>query len=735
MKNFLFILGLIFTAQSFAQKGDIEGVVLSNDKPVPFARIKIQNTSLGAVADSAGFFKIQDVPFGEYVLEAAAMGFEKNQLTVKLESGSHRVSISLNEQNLELNSVVITGTMREISLSRSPVKIEVLSANFFKINPVNSIIEALQTVNGVQEQVNCGVCGTNDIHINGMEGPYTLVLIDGMPIVSGLSSVYGFNGIPTSLIQRVEIVKGPSSTLYGTEAVGGVINIITKTPQNTPLLDLEINGNTHQEFKTNFAVAPKIGKRIFTSLSADYYYNQNKMDFNGDNFTDIPLSNRLSVFNKWQLNDKKGNKVFSLAGRYYWEDRFGGTLPFTPDLKGSDLVYGEHIHTERIEIIGSYQLPRIAKNWRFDFSANSHFQNSFYGNVNYRANQQVYFSNLIWDKKIKKRHQLLLGITNKYQIYEDNTTSATDDQNYVPGVFVQDEFNVTDQLILLGGTRFDYHQKHGLIFSPRLSVKKQFGTYTAFRFNYGNGFRQVQLFTEDHAFVSGSRQVLIVNELKPERSHNVTLNLNHTYTLWGYGNFDVDLFYTYFLNKIVPDFEQDPQLIVYDNLKGYGTTRGVSMAVNDTFKIPFNLRVGATFQDVFEIYNDEIMGRVKNKQLFAPVFSGTFGLGYDWKKIGLSFNYTGRVMGHQLLPTFAAPFERPEVSPWFTVQNIQVTKKFKSSLEIYLGVKNILNYTQPSPLIDPQNPFGDNFDASYAYGPLQTRRFLLGIRYSVPRKK
>ena len=120
--------------------------------------------------------------------------------------------------------------MKETFLSASPVKVDVVTQKFLKKIATANVMEVIENVNGVQKQINCGVCGTNDIHINGMEGPYTLVLINGMPVMSSLSTVYGLNGIPTSLIKQIEIIKGPSSTLYGTEAVAGVINILTKDP-------------------------------------------------------------------------------------------------------------------------------------------------------------------------------------------------------------------------------------------------------------------------------------------------------------------------------------------------------------------------------------------------------------------------------------------------------------------------------------------------------------------------
>lgn len=736
---FAFFTCLLVGLSGIAQLGSISGKVTANESALPFVKLVIKTLNKGALTDEEGMFKIDNVPVGKHRLTVNVIGFEnyEEEITVKAAENTS-LSIDLTRQDLQLNEVVVTGTMRETMILNSPVKIEVLNRNFFKSNPVNSVIEALETVNGVQEQVNCGVCGTNDIHINGMEGPYTLVLIDGMPIVSGLSSVYGFNGIPTSLIDRVEIIKGPSSTLYGTEAVGGVVNIITKSPTKSQLINAEVRYSSHNEFKTELSVAPRISKNVLMSLSGDFFFNQQRLDFNNDGFTDIPLNKRISVFNKWQINTKKGQKAFSLAARYLNEDRFGGQLDWTNADRGSTTVYGESILTERFELIGSYILPIKNRNLRIDFSANNHKQDSFYGSTSYNATQNVLFSNLIWEKKLGLKNYFLAGWSNKYLTYTDNTPSKTDENTYVPGIFVQNEFKFSEDFTVLGGARLDHHKRHGLIFSPRVSIKKTVKDYTTFRLNYGTGFRQVFLFTEDHAFVSGARDVVINNELNPEQSHNLSLNLNHTYTVGnGYGNLDVDLFYTHFSNKIIPDFDTDPALIIYDNLKGYGITRGGAIAVNHKFKIPLRVKLGVTFMDVFEKVKNETTGKEeKEEQIFAPKVSGVFSTEYTFKKMNLSVNYNGKVVGPQRLPTFADGFERPEYSNWFTLQNVQLTKSFKNStLEIFGGIKNIWNYTQMSPLIDPANPFGDNFDTSYAYGPLQVRRFFVGLRYGIDRKK
>lgn len=704
-------------------------VVDENNINVPFANILIHELELGGSADDNGNFLIEVDTIGEFSIKVSAIGYGVLKQQINIHKSS-TIVFTLQSTSMELDQVVITGTMKEIYLKDSPVKVEVISSAFLKTNPTNNVIEAIQTVNGVQEQINCGVCGTNDIHINGLEGPYTLVLIDGMPIMSALASVYGFNGIPTALVDRIEIIKGPSSTLYGTEAVGGVINVITKRPEDLPKIGLNTFYTSHHELNTDLSFTQKIGDNVATTLSANYYRNQYRMDFNNDNFTDIPLNNRISIFNRWSFV-RPGNKKADAAIRYYNEDRFGGVMGWQKTHKGSDVVYGETISTERVEVIGDYQLSGIFEDLRINYSYNNHNQNSYYGNTHYKAQQSIYFTNLIWNKTITN-HDVIGGITLRYDNYEDNTLADSDYSQFIPGIFVQDEWKLSSNSTLLFGVRFDYHEAHGLIISPRLNLKQNITNYTTARLNMGTGFRRVNLFTEDHAALTGARTVHIENDLKPEKSLNVNLNLNHVFA-WrqSSGTIDVDGFYTYFNNKIIPDYEFDPNLIVYDNLSGYGITRGIAFSYQQQFTFPLQFGLGGTFQDVYEVTEDDMGNRIKESQVFAPKFSGTFNISYHIRRIDLSIDYTGKIMGPQYLPRYETPYERPEQSLWYTIQNIQLTKKIKHGLEIYTGVKNLGNWTQDSPLINPENPFSDTFDTTYAWGPLQPRRYYLGLRYNL----
>nr|WP_307453904.1 TonB-dependent receptor [Chryseobacterium camelliae] len=468
----------------------------------------------------------------------------------------------------QIDDVVMTGTIKAVSRSKSPVPVEIYSQKFFQKNPTPNIFEAISMVNGIKPQLNCSVCNTGDIHINGLEGPYTMILIDGMPIVSSLSTVYGLSGIPNSLVDRIEVVKGPASSLYGSEAMGGVINIITKNALTAPKFSTDIMTSTWSENNIDVSTKFRLGKNAASLLSLNYFNFSRKIDDNKDNFTDAALQNRISVFNKWNFR-RQENRMASFALRYLYEDRYGGEMQWNRQYRGSSEVYGESIYTNRVEAFGLYQWP-VREQVITQFSYNYHTQNSFYGANPYEAIQKVAFIQTYWNKSFRK-HDLMAGLTFKKTFYDDNTpgTLSADGLTNQPmnspilGAFVQDQWEITGKHTLLLGYRYDYDRIHHSVHSPRLAWKFSPNPYHALRFNFGTGFRVVNLFTEDHAALTGSREVVIRSDLKPERSVNG--NINYIWKIPAGNrmlNLDASVFYTYFSNKIVGDFDSEPDKII-----------------------------------------------------------------------------------------------------------------------------------------------------------------------------
>ncbi len=736
------ILGVLILGSitSWGQTASLTGSVTHQNQPVEFANIQVLQTSIGTTTNAEGRFTLVNLPLGKVTLKVSSIGYVTHSIEVILTAGNNTVAVALDEDAKQLEEVVITGTMKEVTKINSSIPVEVYSPTLFTKNPTPSIFESLNMVNGVQPQINCNVCNTGDIHINGLEGPYTMILIDGMPIVSSLATVYGLFGIPNSMVKRIEVVKGPGSTLYGSEAVAGVINIITQDPSTAPKLKLDVFGTSMGEYNTDVSSAFRV-KKSSAMLGINYFNFDQKWDVNNDNFTDVTLQNRVSLFNKWNLHRKSG-KRFSLAGRYIYENRWGGELQWTEKYRGSDVYYGESILTRRSELIGTYQF-NTKEDLQFDFSYNHHFQDSYYGQTYYLGDQHTSFAQLRWSKKIGN-HDLLSGTPFRFTYYDDNTagTARPNGENrpavtLLPGIFVQDEIKWSQHFTTLAGVRYDHHNLHGSIVTPRLSFKFSPNALNTIRLTSGSGYRVVNLFTEEHAALSGFRQVEVKNDLLPERSWNVNLNYAKNIAFQsGYVNIDGSLFYTYFTNKIVGDFLSDPNKIIYDNLKGYALSQGLTLNADVAFTNGLKVITGATWMDVF--LKDESGEKIP--QLHAPAFSGTFAISYTLPKSGWAFDLTGRTYGSMHLPVVPNDF-RPATSPWFTIMNVQVTKPINKNLEIYAGVKNLLNFLPENPLLRPFDPFDKNvgvdnpngysFDASYNYAPMQGLRGMMGVRWTI----
>lgn len=752
MKSLILFTLILLPLGSFAQfilTGTVR--VEGESDPAIGATIYISELKTGTTTDTSGNYSLRNIPAGKY---SVRVSYVTAQPVVEREvriNGNLTKDFTLKAGANALNEVVVTGTMKEVSKLDSPVPVDIITAKFIYKNPVPSIFEGLSYVNGIRPQLNCNVCSTGDIHINGLEGPYTMVLIDGMPMVSGLSTVYGLSGIPNSLIDRVEIVKGPASTLYGSEAVGGLINIITKNPSRAPIFSADVFSTSWRDYNVDLSLKFAAGEKVTSLLGVNYFNYQNPLDKNKDGFTDLTLQNRISIFNKWSLQ-RKDNKQSTIAARYYYEDRWGGQMNWNKSFRGGDQVYGESIYTSRFEILGNYQLP-VSEKITLQYSFSSHHQNSVYGNVPFMADQKISFAQLLWDKEIG-RHSLLFGSPFRFTFYNDNTPATKSeggndapDKTYLPGLFVQDEITMGKHKLLLGA-RYDYNSRHGNIFTPRLAYKIKLNQTDALRLNIGRGFRIVNLFTEDHAALTGARTVIVKEALKPEQSWNANLNfVKKIVTGNSFAGIDASLFYTYFTNRILPDYDTNPNQIIYDNLNGYAVSKGISVNLDFNFPFPLKIIAGGTYMENFQVENG-----VRFRPVLTEKVTGVWSFSYDFQRAGISIDYTGNLYGPMRLPLLSEDDPRAPNSPVWSLQNVQVTKKFENGIEIYGGVKNLLNFLPPSNSIarshDPfdknvsfdtqgqviataENPHRLTFDPSYVFAPNQGIRAFLGFRYTI----
>ena len=732
---FIFIL----SQNLISQVPFVKGTVFSKGQPLEGASVIVTGSNKGTITDASGIFNLDISGIKNPRIIISYLGYKsfiKKLNFKKLNLGN--IILKLDDQ---LDEVVISGTLKPVSRLDSPVPVEVYSQTFFKSNPTPSVFEALEIVNGVRPQLNCNVCSTGDIHINGQEGSYTMILIDGLPIVSGLSTVYGLSGIPQALIDRVEIVKGPASTLYGSEAIGGVINLITKVPENTSKISFDSFVSGWGESNTDLGYRYNISDNSTGLLGINYYNFSNPIDNNEDGFTDLTLQDRISIFNKFRIGKK-----LSFASRYVYEDRWGGQTNWSKKNRGGNEVYGESIYTSRFELFGNY---KFNSELSFQFSFNDHSQNSVYGSTIFNANQAITFGQFIWNKSLKQ-NDFLLGLAYRHTRYKDDTTAFFNENIHLPGIFIQDEFKINEQNTLLLGLRYDYNSIHGSILTPRLNYKlSNLERSSTLRFSLGSGYRVAQVFTEDHAALTGARDIVFLDDLDPERSWNANINyVKKIYLKQGHIlDFDASIFRTNFSNKIVPDYDFNPNQIIYDNLNGKSITQGASLNLNILFLNNLRINLGATYIDSFI--------KKEGKSVIPYLterFQGVWKIQKNIYSSNLIIDVTGSVIGPMKLPLLGELDPRDSFSPTFNIINIQLTKIWKNSYEFYGGIKNLLDFTPAKNSIarsfDPfdknvlfnqngqavstdSNPYALTFDPTYVFASNQGIRLFLGFRWKL----
>jgi len=737
------ILSLLLAGVSGAAHAQavLYGRVTDNaGEPIPSANLYVEETEQGIATQDDGTYRLSSLSAGTHTIVVSAVGFQAVEEQVTLEAGEEREwDVSLEPTVLRGEEVVVTSTMREMYVKDSPVKVQSVSSERLQRGSVTSnIMDVIGNVSGLSTQLNCGVCGTNAIRINGVEGPNTAVLIDGMPIQGALASVYGLNGISPSIIDRVEVIKGPQSTLYGTDALGGVVNIITKDPANTPTLSADVYGRSTQEFNADVAASAK-GDRVKGFVSGNVLRMENFFDENGDNFADQVMRSRAALFGKGTVENADGGKILSVAGKGYYEDRTGGLPGFSDDIRGSDEIYGESIYTTRGELLAEFRPPGVEQ-LRFKGATTYHDQDSFYGGTGYKATQTNSFLQSTWNQQLTDAVRLLGGGTLRYQTYDDDSpvTSGGAKKRFIPGVFAQAKW-LPGALTLLGGLRVDYHDESGFVSAPRLAAKYDASDRTTLRASVGTGFRFVNVFTEDHQSLTGTSEVVFADDLDPERSRSVTANLEHILPLGGNPmTLSLDGFYTRFTNKIEPAYEINnnaPNRVIYANNDSEATTRGFTAGLEQNFTaIPLSYDASFTFIDAF-IEDDEGTRALD----YSPDFLGNLGATYQLRDLGLELDYSANLVGPKRMPDlYVEGYGRDRESPTFSTHDLKLTKSFLDvnspssvGVDAYLSVENIFDTTQPTPLVGDPYDAEEGFETIYTWGPIVGRTFSLGVRMNL----
>ncbi|WP_353778073.1 TonB-dependent receptor [Winogradskyella sp. 3972H.M.0a.05] len=744
MKHLLLIL-VWLPILAFSQD-TIEGEVLEANSqnqtiPVVGANVYWLNTSVGTITDENGKFSIAYEPsYTQLVI--SYVGYKTDTLTIS--------SPRYIKHELQLTDALdeVTVTSRKQATAKSYLKatntFTVSSDELLKAACCN-LSESFETNPSIDVNFADAVSGTRQIKMLGLTSPYILIATENIPSIRGASQAYGLSFIPGTWVESIQITKGAGSIVNGYESMAGQINAELQKPSKDSKLFVNVFGASNQRFELNTHFNTQVSEKWHTGLYLHGNTHQEKHDVNNDNFLDMPLYNQINIMNRWQYTDAENGIVSFFNVRYLYDEKQAGEQNFNPDTdKLTTNAWGSEIDTQRFDVSGKLgyvnpELPWQSIGAQVAFS--NHKQESYFGLRQYDIRQNSLYSNLIYNTIISdSRHKIKTGISFTYDHYDEIVESEMyeRDENSV-GAFFEYNYDNLEKLNLTAGIRADNHNRLGFFVTPRLHLRYTPWEKSALRASVGRGIRSAIIFAENQNLFATSRNIIIedtagkIYGLDPEIAWNFGISYLQGFNLFGRkADITLDFYRTDFQNQVVVDWE-NPQEIRFYNLKGDSYANSYQAEFNYNAFEGFDMRLAYKYYDVMTQYNSGKLARplTPEHRFFANAGYETTRKenGSQWK-----FDATFNWLSEQRYPSTvssAAEFQRPEFSPTIGTLNAQITKVFSPKFEVYLGGENITNVRQSNPIIGANDPFGQNFDSTFVYGPIFGSMYYTGLRFRI----
>lgn len=766
MKQLGCILLLYFSNFSFSQNGTLSGNIVSAGEPVAQVTVKLKGEGIGSVADFDGSWFINDVSFGPHTLVISHPKYDyyEKQIVLTQEEPVLHLNIELFDNPLLVDQVVVTATRTDKRKTDAPVIVGVINSQTLENSQACTLSEGLKFQPGLRVETDCQTCNYTQLRMNGLAGGYSQILINGRPIFSPLTGLYGLEQIPTNMIDRIEVVRGGGSALYGSSAIGGTVNVITKLPKKN---DFSLSNNT--QFLGNGTV-----DNIFAgngTLVADnrnsgisfFVNNRNRglYDHNGDNYSELTKLSNLSFGTNMFFLPGENQKIELSLSRLN-EYRFGGEMIEGPahlaqqaeerthdvyigsldyqinfnEDKSSFIIYTAGQYTNRSHYTGV--LPDDSTDMMLHF-LDPPFGTSqvttlqIGGQFNHKIDRFPLGENL-FTAGAEYVYDDVLDRIPAYDYSIDQTTRNL-------GVFAQSDWKIKNNLKLLLGVRADQHNFLEIpVVSLRTSLMYTVKDALQFRVGWARGFRAPQAFDSDMhiAFAGGGiSRITLDDNLTEERSNSYTASVNYDkrgkdiiagFTLEGFFTELNSAFYYHPLGE--DDFGQR-----FEKRNGDGASVvGSSLELRLNWKNTIEFTSGFTAQNsTFDspvLYSDvlprtDLFLRTPNTYGFANLFlfpKGNFNA-------SINTVYTGPMTVLHMAGAPEQPNDEFVTSRSFFELNARIAYSIsltnvKSSLQFFGGIKNILNSFQSD--FDT----GKNRDSNFIYGPSQPRTIFLGLKLS-----
>ncbi len=757
MKRLFFIMIYMIVAfYSYAQitsKNSIVGKIQAQGEVLPGATVVIEGTTIGTVSDKEGRFALTGLSKGDYIIKISFLGYKTKELCVHVDNNMQELDIELKPDYLQTEAVVVSASRTQTSRKDAPVIVNVITPKLFGINNSVNLSDVIKFQPGVRVENDCQNCGFQQVRMNGLEGPYTQILIDSRPILSALNSVYGLEQIPVSMIERVEVIHGGGSALFGSNAVAGVINVITKEPDKN-MFEVSsdyflIDGRSpEQNVGINSSVVSqdkKVGAFLFSN-----YHNRMEYDNNYDGFSDIPrLKNSAAGF-KFYFRPNKYRKLI-IEYHHIYEYRRGGDRLNLPPHEAQIAEMAEH----NIDA-GSIVFKATSKDYKSGLSIYTSAQNtersSYYGagmdpNAYGHTHDIAFVSGIQghhhFDNMLFAPSKLIFGAEFQSDYLHDVIAGYNRDfsqRTIIGGMFVQNNWRI-GKLNLLIGARLDKHNMvKDPIFSPRTTMLYHINDHLHLRATYSEGYRAPQTFDEDLHIMAVGGEVMLIKvdpELKPEHSRSYSTSLDSYFDLgMVQSNMLAEIFYTrltgvFVLTEDGTDADNNKILLRHngDGAEVYGINTEIKFALGHNYQ----WQTGFTYQKSLyltpQAWSDNEAILPVRKMLRTPELYGYSTVSLEPLK-SLSLSLSALYTGQMLVPHYAGYIAEDVLveTPGFWELNAQLSYSFKlgknEKFELRGGVQNIFNAFQSD--LDK----GPLRDAGYIYGPIKPRTFYFGVKIS-----
>ena len=758
MKKTLFVLlALVMSVQALLANTPIrEGYTISghvieknSEEDIPYASVLIVDAGTGTVSDEAGQFKLTNLNEGKYTLRVSAVGYKTLEKTITV--GSEYmvvVHFPLEEETFMVDEVVVSASRNEVSRREAPVVVNILSPKLFEAVNSTDLAKSLNFQSGLRVENNCQNCGFPQVRINGLDGPYSQILINSSPIISALGGVYGLEQIPTNMIDRVEVVRGGGSALFGANAVGGTINIITKDPisnsfQVSSMLS-NLGGKSWEQYMgANVSLVAK--DNAYGIALYQTYRNRNPYDHDGDSFSELGLLNMNTFGFRAYYRPSQWSRL-NMEYHTTNELRRGGNK-FDLQPHQTDITE----QTKHVINSGGVSYDQFWDGYKHKLSAYTSVQHtdrdSYYGAQRDTAaygktNDLTWVAGAMYvgnyDRFLFAPSVFTGGLEYQNNSLHDRMVGYQRDMEQdvrIASAFVQNEWKLQDFTLLAGGRVDSHNLIDRPILSPRVNLLYKPQDSFQARLTYSTGFRAPQAYDEDlHVTAVGGEGVLIklAEGLREERSNSYSGSVDYTTVLGHWqANVLVEGFYTG-LNDvfILEDIGHDANgYAVKERRNGsgarvYGANIDAKLAHGKEAVLSLGFTAQRSRYTAAEEWSD---GQFTTRMMRTPDYYGYLTFTSEPVK-NFDFSLSGTYTGSMIVPHYAGYIEadRMETTPDFFDLNVKFNYTFvlqdHIKLQLNTGVQNILNHFQPD--LDR----GEWRDSGYFYGPTQPRTIFVGVK-------